>query len=329
MASSSEQSGTSAGRARTHFSVELRANLADAAFRKLTLLCSVVIVALLVAMAAEMARASLPSIRHFGFGFVWGRVWDPAGHVFGALPFVWGTLVSSLLALAIAVPISIGVAIYLAELSPAWLREPLGFVIELLATVPSVVYGLWGISVLSPWLRTSVEPWLSHWFGFLPLFQGPTHGLGMLAAGTTLAIMITPTISAVSREVLRAVPLELRENALALGATEFEMLRIAVLPHVRSGLFGASVLGLGRALGETMAVTMLIGNRAHISASLFAPSYTMASVIANEFSEASDDLHLASLAEVGLLLFLVTLLLNLLARLLVLRVGKTLGRSAA
>jgi phosphate transport system permease protein len=193
--------------------------------------------------------------------------------------------------------------------------------VELLAAVPSVVYGLWGIFVLSPWLRASVEPWLASRFGFLPWFQGPQQGFGMLAGGIVLAIMITPTIASVGREVLRAVPLSLREAALALGATRWEAVRIAVLPHARSGLIGATLLGFGRALGETMAITMVIGNRAEISASLFAPAYTMASVIANEFTEATEPLHLSALAAIGALLFLVTVVLNLLARLLVFRVA--------
>ncbi|HEY3499778.1 MAG TPA: phosphate ABC transporter permease subunit PstC, partial [Polyangiaceae bacterium] len=267
--------------------------------------------------------AAWPTLKAFGPAFLFGRVWDPLHGVFGALPFVYGTIVSSLLALAIAVPVSLGVAVYLSELAPPWQRSVLGFLVELLAAVPSVVYGLWGVFALSPWLRSSVEPALARTFGFLPLFQGPQHGVGMLAGGIVLAIMILPTISSVSREVLRAVPLSLREGALALGATRTEMLRIAVLPYARSGLLGAVLLGLGRALGETMAVTMVIGNRAEISASLFAPSYTMASVIANEFTEATHELHLAALAEVGLLLFVVTVLLNVAARLLVVRVGRT------
>lgn len=302
--------------------------LEDSIFQAVAAVCAALVLAVLLAIGFEMARAASLSFREFGVAFVWSRIWDPVGRVFGALPFLWGTLASSLLALGLSLPISLGVAIYLSELAPAWLRGVLGFLVELLAAVPSVVYGLWGIAVLVPWLRDSVEPTLSKWLGFLPLFQGPSHGFGMLAAGVMLSIMITPTISAVSREVLRAVPLELRENALALGATRVETLRIAVLPHVRAGLFGAGILGLGRALGETMAVTMLIGNRAEISASLFAPSYTMASVIANEFSEASDELHLSSIAYVGLLLFLATLLLNLGARWLVSRVGQRLERGA-
>jgi len=296
----------------------------DVLFSRLTGGFALVVVLAISTMAVEMARASLPTLSAFGASFALGKVWDPLHHVFGALPFVWGTVVSSLLALVIAVPVSLGVAVYLSELATAWQRDLLGFLIEMLAAVPSVVYGLWGAFALAPWLRTTLEPWLARSFGFLPWFRGPSQGFGMLAGGIVLSIMILPTISSVSREVLRAVPSSLREGALALGATRSEMVRIAVLPYARSGLIGAVLLGLGRALGETMAITMVIGNRAEISSSLFAPSYTMASVIANEFTEATDELHLAALAEMGLLLFLVTVCLNILARLLVARVGRPL-----
>lgn len=297
-------------------------NWGDLIFRSLTALFALSVVLLLAAMALEMAHASLASMARYGFGFISGRVWDPVHQVFGALPFIWGTVVSSLLALALSVPVSLGIAIYLSELAPSWLRGPVGFLVELLAAVPSVVYGLWGIFALTPWLRDTVEPGLASLFGFLPLFQGPHRGFGMLAGGIILAIMITPTISSVCREVLRAVPLSLREGALALGATRWEAVRVAVLPYAGRGLVGAVILGLGRALGEAMAITMVIGNRAEISASLFAPGYTMASVIANEFAEATEDIYLSALAEIGLLLFLLTVLLNIVARLLVWRVGQ-------
>ncbi len=297
-------------------------NWGDFVFRRTTALVAALLFAALAAMALAMVRGSSESIAKFGWRFLVSSVWDPVRDVYGALPFIYGTLASSLLALAFAVPISIGVAIFLSELAPAWLRPPVGFLVELLAAVPSVVYGLWGIFVLAPWLRESVEPRLGRWLGFLPFFQGPQHGFGLLAGGIILSIMITPTISSVSREVLRAVPSSLREGALGLGATPWEAVRVAVLPFARSGLIGATILGLGRALGETMAITMVIGNRAEISASLFAPSYTMASVIANEFTEATGRLYLSSLAEVGLLLFVVTVLLNIVARLLVWRVGR-------
>jgi phosphate transport system permease protein len=273
-------------------------------------------------MAIQMTRASAPSIRRFGLGFIISTTWDPVRDLFGALPVIFGTVVSSLLALAIAVPVSLGVAIYLAELAPGWVRRPLGFVIELLAAIPSVVYGLWGIFVLAPWLRESVQPGLAKSLGFIPLFEGAPRGFGMLAAGLILAIMILPTIASVSRDVMRAVPASLREGALALGAMRWEAIVVGVLPHARGGIVGAIILGLGRALGETMAVTMVIGNRAEVSASLFEPSATMASVIANEFAEASGDLYLAALAELGLILFGVTVLLNVIARLLVGRVRR-------
>ncbi|HWZ87815.1 MAG TPA: phosphate ABC transporter permease subunit PstC [Polyangiaceae bacterium] len=310
------------GRSRilTRFGREV--NWGDFVFRRTTALVAALVIGALLAMAFAMLRASQESIAKFGIGFVFSSVWDPVRDVYGALPFIFGTIASSLLALVFAVPISLGVAIFLSELAPTWVRGPVGFLVELLAAVPSVVYGLWGIFVLAPWLRDSVEPFLAKFFGFLPLFQGAQHGFGMLAGGVILAIMITPTISSVSREVLRAVPSALREGALGLGATPWESVRVAVLPYARSGLVGATILGLGRALGETMAITMVIGNRAEISASLFAPSYTMASVIANEFTEATGRLYLSSLAEVGLLLFVVTVLLNIVARLLVWRVGR-------
>ena len=297
-------------------------NWGDLAFRALTALFALSVIVTLGAMALQMTRASEESISKFGLGFITGTNWDPVREIFGALPFIYGTVVSSLLALVLAVPVSLGVAIFLSELAPAWLRGPVGFLVELLAAVPSVVYGLWGIFALAPFLREVVEPFLGKTLGFLPLFQGPHQGFGMLAGGIILAIMITPTISSVSREVLRAVPATLREAALGLGATRWEAVRMAVLPYARSGLVGATILGLGRALGETMAITMVIGNRAEISASLFAPSYTMASVIANEFTEATGDVYLAALAEIGLLLFVVTVLLNIVARLLVWRVGR-------
>lgn len=293
----------------------------DPAFRLLTRLAALSLVTIVLGMVAEMTRAAWPSIRAFGFRFVFTTTWDPVAEEFGALPFVYGTLLSSLLALLIAVPLGLAAAIYLAELAPMWVRPPVAFLVELVAAVPSVVYGLWGIFILAPFLRSWVQPGLGATLGFLPLFQGPPYGVGMLAAGIILAIMIVPFITAVSREVILAVPNTQREAALGIGATRWEATRIAVLRYGRSGLIGAVLLGLGRALGETMAVTMVIGNRPEISASLFAPGYTMASVIANEFTEATSDLYLSALIEVGLLLFLLTVVVNALARLLVWRVG--------
>jgi phosphate transport system permease protein len=275
----------------------------------------------MLGIVAALTTNALPALRRFGWSFVFTSNWDPVAESFGALPFIYGTLVSSALAMLIAVPLGIGAAIYLAELAPGWIRPPIGFLVEMLAAVPSVVYGLWGIFVLAPWLRVWVQPALGTTLGFLPLFQGPPYGVGMLAAGIILAIMTVPFITSVSREVLLAVPNTQREAALALGATRWEAIRVAVLRYGRSGLLGAILLGLGRALGETMAVTMVIGNRPEISASLFAPGYTMASVLANEFTEATSDVYLSALIAVGLLLLAVTVIVNAVARLLVWRVG--------
>ncbi len=295
--------------------------MGDRLFQALLRAAVVGFIGLVLAIAVLLVRAALPALERFGWLFLVTSEWDPVAERFGVLPFLYGTLVSSLLALAIAAPLGIGAAVYLAELAPSWIRPPVAFLIELLAAVPSVVYGLWGIFVLAPLLRTWVQPALGRWLGFLPLFQGPPYGVGMLAAGIILAVMVVPFIVALSREVLLAVPEHQREAALALGATRWETTRLAVLRYARSGLVGAVLLGLGRALGETMAVTMVIGNRPEVALSLFAPGYTMASVIANEFAEATSDLHLAALSEIGLLLFIVTILVNALARLLVWSVG--------
>jgi phosphate transport system permease protein len=280
-------------------------------------------VLIMVGIVGALVVESLPAIRRFGVSFIIGQEWDPVKESFGALPFIYGTLLSALVGMVIAVPFGIGAAIYLAELAPFWARSPVGFLIELLAAVPSVVYGLWGIFVLAPFLRQWVEPLLGSTLGWLPLFQGPPYGVGMLAAGLILSVMTVPFIATVSREVLLAVPNTQREAALALGATRWETTRIAVLRYGRSGLVGAVLLGLGRALGETMAVTMVIGNRPEIALSLFAPGYTMASVLANEFTEATSDLYLSALVEIGLLLLVVTIIVNSLARLLVWTVGGT------
>lgn len=287
---------------------------ADRAFYWILRLLAFGLVAILASMVGFLAEMAWPALERFGPGFFLSRDWDPVAESYGALPFIWGTVVSSLLALLISFPVSIGVALFLTELAPRGVARIIGFLVEMLAAIPSVVYGLWGIFVLAPWLRTTVEPFLAKHFGFLPLFQGPPYGVGMLAAGLILAIMITPTISAISREVFRAVPQLNREAALALGATRWETISVAVLRTSRSGMLGAVILGLGRALGETMAVTMVIGNRADISLSLFDPAQTMASLIANEYAEASDELHLASLVAVGLALFAVTLVTNGIAR---------------
>lgn len=296
--------------------------LGDRIFKVIVVGGALLVVSLLLLLTYELVRNAWLSLTRFGFSFVWGSNWDPVRADFGALPFIYGTLVSSLLALLLAVPPSIGVAIFLVELCPGWLRGPVAFLSELLAAIPSVVYGLWGIFILAPWMQLTVQPFLKSTLGFLPLFQGPAYGVGMLTAGIILAIMVIPFVSSVTREVLAKVPKAQREAALALGATRWEMIRMAVLPLGWSGIIGACMLGLGRALGETMAVTMVIGNRPEIALSLFAPSYTMASVVANEFTEATDDLYLSALIEIGLVLFIITLVVNILARLLVWRVSR-------
>jgi phosphate transport system permease protein len=288
----------------------------DRAFQWLTLLMALSVFALIVLIGFELATGSRLALQKFGWRFLVTSNWDPVNEQYGAVPFIFGTLVSSLIALIIAVPISIATAVYLTELAPLWLRQPLTMFIELLAAVPSVILGLWGIFVMVPWLRDHLFPWLQKAFGFLPLFQGPIYGVSMLAGGIIVAIMIIPIITSVSREILRSVPGLQREAAYALGATRWEVTRIAVLSYAKKGLFGAVILGLGRALGETMAVTMVIGNRPEIAKSLFAPGYTLASVIANEFTEATTDTYLSALFEIGLVLLGVTVLVNVLAQLL-------------
>jgi phosphate transport system permease protein len=291
--------------------------IGDKIFKSAMVLCGLAVLGTLVLIVYELVLRSGPSWHAFGFKFFAGRDWDPVNEQFGALPFIYGTLVSSLLALIIAVPLSIGVAVFTTEMCPKALRGPLSFFVELLAAIPSVVYGLWAIFVLVPILSNYVQPFLSRTLGWTGLFTGPPYGISMLAAGIILAIMIVPIISSITREVLMVVPQHQREAALALGATRWEMIRMGVLRNARAGIMGGIILGLGRALGETMAVTMVIGNRPEIAKSLFAPGYTMASVLANEFSEATGDLNLAALIEIGLALFLVTIVVNALARLLV------------
>ena len=290
---------------------------ADGTFKALLLFCGLSLLAIVGLIVYELISQSQPSIAKFGWHFFTGSNWDPVSGEFGALPFIYGTVVSSLVALVIAVPLSLGVAVFTTEMCPRLLRAPISFLTELLAAIPSVVYGLWAIFVLAPILREHVQPFLAKYLGWTGLFSGPPYGIGMLAAGVILAIMIVPIISSISREVLVAVPQHQREAALALGATRWEMIRIGVLRNARVGIVGAVILGLGRALGETMAVTMVIGNRPEISKSLFAPAYTMASVMANEFTEATDDLYLSALVYIALGLFLVTIVVNIFARLLV------------
>jgi phosphate transport system permease protein len=304
-----------------------RHRIGDPLFKWTTGLFAVLIAGLAALIMIEMARGSKLPFEKFGLSFLWTSVWDPVHEQFGALAFIYGTAVSSLIALIISVPVSIGVAVFLVEKAPRGLSEPILFVVQLLAAIPSVVYGLWGIFVLAPLLRNVVYPKLHTMFGALPLFQGNMNGLGLLTAGVILSIMVVPIISAVTTDVLRAVPPSQREAALALGSTKWEATLI-VLQNAKSGISGAIILGLGRAIGETMAVTMVIGNRTEISASLFDPSYTIASAIANEFTEATSEIYLQSLVALGLILFIVTFIINMLARLLVWSVTRGEGRGA-
>lgn len=301
------------------------ARLADSIFKSSTLLFALLIAATVLMIVFEMARNSTLAFEKFGLSFITSTTWDPVREEFGALPFIYGTVVSSLIGLLLAVPVSIGVAVFLVEHAPRALSTPISFIVQLLAAIPSVVYGLWGIFSLAPLLRDDVYPKLQSWLGFLPLFQGNPNGLGLLTAGIILSIMIIPIITAISTDVLRAVPDTQREASLALGATKWEATLIA-LQNARSGIVGAVILGLGRAVGETMAVTMVIGNRPEISASLFDPSFTIASAIANEFTEATSDIYLQALIELGLILFVITFIINALARLLVWGVTRGQGK---
>lgn len=289
----------------------------DFGFKGLMTVAAFVVLSIVGLIVAELIQGSAPAWQKFGIHFFFGSEWDPVSGSFGALPFIFGTVVSSLVALFIAVPLAVSVAVFVTEMCPRPLRKPISYATELLAAIPSVIYGLWAMFVLVPILRVSVEPWLMKYLAWTGLFDGPAYGIGMLAAGVVLAIMIVPIISSITREVLVVVPQPQREAALALGATRWEMIRMAVLRNARAGIMGAVILGLGRGLGETMAVTMVIGNNPAIAKSLLAPGYTMASVIANEFNEATSDLHRSALIEIGLALFIVTIIVNILAGLLV------------
>jgi phosphate transport system permease protein len=300
---------------------------ADPLFKMMTLVFAVAVAGLVVLIIIEMARNSTLTFAKFGLGFIAGERWDPVREEFGALPFIYGTTVSSIIGLLIAVPVSLGVAVFLTQHAPRSLRTPISFLVQLLAAIPSVVYGLWGIFVLAPLLRDHVYPWIQSTLGFLPIFKGNPNGLGLMTAGIILSIMIVPIVTAVTTDVMGAVPGSQREAALALGATKWEATRI-VLQNAKSGITGAVILGLGRAVGETMAVTMVIGNRPEISASLFEPSFTIASAIANEFTEATSEVYRHALVELGLILFIITFVINASARLLVYAVTRGQGRVA-
>jgi phosphate transport system permease protein len=287
----------------------------DRAFRLGTGIFAALVLLVMLGIGFELTRQSLLSIQKFGFAFWKNKTWDPVSGEFGALPFIWGTLYSSVIALLIATPIAIGIAVFISELSPRMLRQPLSYLTDLLAAIPSIVYGLWGVFVLVPLVR-KLEVATPQWMRSIPLFKGPPLGVGMLSAALILAIMVIPFTSSVAREIMKNVPSAQREAAYALGATRWEAIQVAI-GYGKTGIIGAIMLGFGRALGETVAVTMVIGNNPQVSASLFAPQYTMAAVIANEFTEAADELYLHALIEIGLLLFVITIGVNAISRLLI------------
>jgi phosphate transport system permease protein len=309
--------GTAPSPIRDFLSKRGSGRLADNSFAAVMLICACSIFAIVLFILGILVIHSRPSLVAFGWKFFTRSAWDPVSGDFGALPFIFGTLATSLLALCMAVPLALGVAVFLTELCPRPLRAPISFLTELLAAIPSVVYGLWAVFVLVPLMRDPIGPFLVKTLGWTGFFSGPNFGVGLLTASIILAIMILPIISSLTRDIMTAVPNSQREAVLALGATRWEMIRIGVLRNSRIGIVGAIMLGLGRALGETMAVTMVIGNHPDIGKSLFAPANTLASVIAGEFSEATSDIYLSALIEIGLALFLVTIVVNAIARLMV------------
>ncbi len=320
------QKSLSEARSETQLIGAGRLRISDTLFRGITILLVSFVLIIIVGVTWVLVSSSLPTIQQFGLSFLTNQAFDPIHNVFGVAPAIFGTLVTSAFALIFAVPIGIGAAIFLVDFCPLPLQKPLAFIAELLAAVPSVIYGLWGFLVLAPWLQSSGQPWLQQHLGFLPFFQGQYHGLGLLAAGMILVIMVLPLIISVSREVMLTTPTAQREALLALGATRWEVLRYAVLPYSRIGITGGAILALGRALGETMAVTMVIGNQASpISPSLFSTGYTLSSVIANQFNEATPGLFFSAVIEAGLLVFLITFITNILARLLIYRMGRVGG----
>lgn len=304
-------------------------HLADRIFQYSLKSASWLVVSLMVAMVVVVGWMAWPAFERFGWHFFFNPEWDNVRLNFGALSLIHGTLVTSLLALFLATPVAVGVALFLNELAPNWLSRAMGFFVEMLAAIPSVVYGLWGLFVMAPWLRDNIQPVLANHLGWLPFFRGPPLGVGLMAASVVLAVMITPTIAAVAKEIFRSIPNTQREAALGLGATRWEMIRIAVLRSSISGILGATILGLGRALGETMAVTMVIGNRVEINWSLLAAGQSMASLLANQYAEADNDLHLAALTAVGFALFLVSIIIHLLARAVVWRIKVRLSGGRA
>jgi len=293
-----------------------RKDIGDKVFKRILMAFPIAILTLVGGLLIGLIIAAFPSIQKFGFSFFWTTTWDPVAEQFGALPFIYGTLLTSFVALLLAIPIGLGTAIYLAEYVPVGIRRGISLLVDLLAAIPSVIYGLWGIFILVPLMRTHIQPFLGKHLGFLPFFQGPNYGVGFLSAGVILAIMVVPFIISVSREVILAVPDVYKESAYAMGATRWEAVRTIILSYGKKGIIGGIILALGRAIGETMAVTMIIGNNVKISSSLFSPGYTLASVIANEFSEATTKLYTSSLIHIGLVLLIISILVNVIARML-------------
>ena len=306
-----------------------RQRILDGVFRKITLFFALLVLAILAAIIGSLIVGGYPAMEKFGFGFLTSRAWNPVTHEYGALNAIYGTVMTSLIALLIGVPLSFGIAVFLTELCPVWLRRPLGTAVELLAGIPSIIYGIWGLFVFAPIFADHVQPFLTKTLGTVPivgaLFQGPAMGIGVLAAGIILAVMIIPFIASVMRDVFEVVPSVLKESAYGLGATTWEVVRNIVLPYTKAGVVGGIMLGLGRALGETMAVTFVIGNAPRIAASLYAPGNSIASTLANEFAEASDVLHVSSLISLGLVLFLITLVVLTLAKLMLAQLAKREG----
>lgn len=300
--------------------------LGDSFFKGVSFFFAASVIALMVLIFVVLVKESWLSLKAFGFGFIYSSAWDPVAGDFGALPAIYGTVVSSIIAIVIAVPVSFGIAIFLTEMAPAWLRGPIGTAIELLASIPSIIYGMWGLFILAPILSEYVEPPLVEYLGFLPLFSGAPLGIGMLPAGFILAIMIIPFISSVTRDVIRMVPSILKESGYGVGATKWEVIWKIVIPFAKSGIIGAVILGLGRALGETMAVTFLIGNSHDISMNLLDPATSISATLANEFTEAVEDIYLSSLVELGLILFVITFVVLALAKLLIARFSYDGGR---
>ncbi len=300
--------------------------MADAFFKGVCRFFALSVIVLMIAIFIVLVKEAMPSIRAFGIGFLFGSTWDPVRSEFGALPAIYGTLISSLIALIIALPVSLGIAVFITEMSPSWLKSLIGVAIELLAAIPSIIYGMWGLFVFAPLFAEHVQPFFIERLGFIPLFAGAPLGIGMFPGGFILAVMIIPFISSVMRDLFQMVPPILKESGYAVGATRWEVIWKVVMPYTGSGIFGAVILGLGRALGETMAVTFIIGNSFRISASLFDPGTSISAKLANEFTEAVEDIYLSSLVELGLILFVITFLVLATARLMTRRMAIKAGR---